>query len=82
MLTVPALLALAVAALFAYRTWTRQLIWLIVPLIASSWILRTVIYWAKPRYGYFIQVILVFVAALAVSAIVDLDRRVNASAEG
>jgi 4-amino-4-deoxy-L-arabinose transferase-like glycosyltransferase len=74
-LAIPVLLILGAAALFAYRTWSRQLIWLIVPLIASSWLLRTVIYWAKPRYGYFINVMLVFVAALAISAIIGSNKK-------
>jgi hypothetical protein len=74
-LAIPVLLVLGVAAFFAYRTWSRQLIWLIVPLIASSWLLRTVLYWAKPRYGYFINVMLVFIAALAISAIIESNRR-------
>ena len=74
-LAIPVLLVLGAVSIFAYRTWTRQLIWLIVPLIASSWILRTVIYWAKPRYGYFINVMLVFLAALAISAIIESNKR-------
>lgn len=78
-LAVPFLMVLGAASLLAYRTWTREFIWLVIPLIASSWVLRTVIYWAKPRYGYFIQVMLVFVAALAVSAIVDTNRRAQTS---
>lgn len=78
-LAVPFLLVLAAASLLAYRTWTRQFVWLVIPLIASSWVLRTMIYWAKPRYGYFIQVMLVFVAAVALSAIVDTNRRAKAS---
>ena len=74
-LAVPFLLVLGAAALLAYRTWSRQIVWLILPLIASTWILRTVIYWAKPRYGYFLSVMLVFIAAIAVDAIVDTNRR-------
>jgi 4-amino-4-deoxy-L-arabinose transferase-like glycosyltransferase len=74
-LAIPVLLVLSAAALFAYRTWSRQVIWLILPLIASSWILRTVLYWAKPRYGYFIHVMLVFIAALAIAAIIESNRR-------
>ncbi len=74
-LAVPFLLVLAAAALLAYRTWSRQIVWLILPLIASTWILRTVIYWAKPRYGYFLSVMLVFVAAIAVAAIMETNRR-------
>jgi len=75
LLAIPALLVLGAAALLAYRRWSRRFVWLVLPLIASSWILRTVIYWAKPRYGYFIHVMLVFVAAIALSAIVDSNRR-------
>jgi 4-amino-4-deoxy-L-arabinose transferase-like glycosyltransferase len=74
-LAVPFLLVLGAAALLAYRTWSRKLIWLILPLIASTWILRTVIYWAKPRYGYFLSVMLVFIAAITLAAIVDTNRR-------
>ncbi len=77
-LAVPFLLVLAAAALLAYRMWSRQVIWLILPLIASTWILRTVIYWAKPRYGYFLSVMLVFIAAIAIDAIVDSNRRAAA----
>lgn len=80
-LAVPALLILGGAALLAYRWWTPQIVWLVVPLIASSWILRTVIYWAKPRYGYFIHVMLVFIAAIALSAIVETNRRTPDPAE-
>jgi len=74
-LEIPVLLVLAFASLLAYRSWTRTLMLLIVPLIASSWVLRTVIYWAKPRYGYFMMVMLVFIAAIALSAIVATNRR-------
>ncbi len=74
-LAIPVLLVLSVAGLLAYRTWSRQIVWLIVPLILSSWVLRTVLYWAKPRYGYFIHVMLIFTAALALAAIVDTNRR-------
>ena len=74
-LAVPFLLVLASAALLAYRTWSHQTVWLFLPLIASTWILRTVIYWAKPRYGYFLSVMLVFIAAIAVAAIVETNRR-------
>ena len=75
-LAIPVLLVLAVAALLAYRTWTRRLVWLVVPLMAASWFLRTAVYWAKPRYGYFISVLLVFIAALALAAIIDTNQRV------
>jgi len=51
------------------------LVSLALALIASSWLLRTVIYWAKPRYGYFINVMLVFVAALAISAIIGSNKK-------
>ena len=78
-LAVPFLLVLAFASLFAYRTWSRQTVWLILPLIASTWILRTVVYWAKPRYGYFLSVMLVFIAAIAVGAIVETNRRATIS---
>ena len=74
-LAVPVLLVLAGAALLRYRTWPRRLVWLIVPLLLSSWGLRTVLYWAKPRYGYFIHVLLVFIAALALVPIIDANRR-------
>ena len=77
-LAVPFLLVLGAAALLAYRTWSRRMIWLVIPLIASTWILRTVIYWAKPRYGYFLSVMLVFIAAIALSAIVETNRRAAA----
>ena len=74
-LAVPVLLVLSGAALLALRSWQRPVWWLIVPLIGSSWILRTVLYWAKPRYGYFIHVMLVFIAAIALSSIVEANRR-------
>jgi 4-amino-4-deoxy-L-arabinose transferase-like glycosyltransferase len=77
-LAVPFLLVLGAAALLAYRAWSRRLVWLVVPLIASTWILRTVIYWAKPRYGYFLSVMLVFIAAIALSAIVETNQRAAA----
>ncbi len=70
------LIVLGWASLLAYRRWSRAIIWLVIPLIASSWVLRTVIYWAKPRYGYFIHVMLVFLAAIALSAIVDANQKV------
>ncbi|MEZ5176167.1 MAG: glycosyltransferase family 39 protein [Acidimicrobiia bacterium] len=74
MLALPVLLVLGLAALVAYRRWSRSLIWLIVPLIVSTWMLRTVVYWAKPRYGYFLHVMLVFVAAITISALVEANR--------
>jgi len=73
-LAVPVLLVLGAAALLAYRRWPHPVVWLVAPLIVSSWLLRTVLYWAKPRYGYFIHVMLVFVAAIALAAIIDANR--------
>jgi hypothetical protein len=58
-------------------------VWLVVPLILSSWLLRTVLYWAKPRYGYFIHVMLIFVAVIALAAIIDANRSTRgAGADG
>lgn len=81
-LGLPVLLVLGVAALFAFRTWPRRILWLVVPLILSSWVLRTVLYWAKPRYGYFLHVMLVFIAALALMPIIDANRRASRRAVG
>ena len=76
-LAIPALLVLSGAAILRYRTWPRRLVWLVVPLVLSSWGLRTVLYWAKPRYGYFIHVLLVFIAALALVPIIDANHRTD-----
>lgn len=61
-----ALIVLGAAALLAWRSWSRPMATLLVPLVASTWVLRTVIYWAKPRYRYFLDVVLVFFAAFVV----------------
>lgn len=76
-LAIPVLLVLGAAALLTPRSWPRSVVWLVAPLIVSSWLLRTVLFWAKPRYGYFITVMLVFVAALSVTAILDSNRRLR-----
>ncbi|MEZ5175702.1 MAG: glycosyltransferase family 39 protein [Acidimicrobiia bacterium] len=69
------LLAAALLSLLAYRAWRRELWALIIPLAVSSWLLRTVIYWAKPRYAYFVTVILIFVAAFTIDVLVGSNRR-------
>ncbi|MCB1247723.1 MAG: glycosyltransferase family 39 protein [Acidimicrobiia bacterium] len=69
------LLVLAAASLAFMRTWSRPFTLLIVPLIASTWILRTVIYWAKPRYGYFITAMLIFAAAITIDRVIVVVRR-------
>lgn len=80
-LAVPVLLVLGAAALLTPRSWPRRVVWLIVPLIASSWLLRSVLFWAKPRYGYFITVMLVFVAAISITALLDSNRTLAAISE-
>ncbi|GMQ85605.1 MAG: hypothetical protein BMS9Abin07_1172 [Acidimicrobiia bacterium] len=69
------LIAAAVLSLLLVPLWTRPLATLILPLIVSSWVLRTVIYWAIPRYGYFISVMLVFFSALTIDALIGVARR-------
>lgn len=74
------LILLAIGSLAFARSSPPGFVWLIIPLIASTWILRTVIYWAKPRYGYFITVMLVFAAAIAIDRVIDLLRRRSVTA--
>ncbi len=64
-----AALALSAAALVGFRAWPSRLKTLILPLILSSWVLRTVIYWAQPRYRYFIDVMLTLVVAVTLVAL-------------
>ncbi len=68
-------LAVAALSLLLIPLWTRPLAALVLPLILSSWVLRTVIYWAIPRYGYFISVMLIFFSALTIDALIGLSRR-------
>lgn len=65
-----AALALAAASLLAWRSWPRRLWLVVVPLVATSWFLRTVIYWAQPRYRYFTDVLLLLLVAVAVAQLV------------
>lgn len=65
-ITTAALVTLSLAALLVPRSWQPGFSWLIVPLCVSSWMLRTVIYWAMPRYAYFITSMFVFAAALTI----------------
>lgn len=70
-----ALVTLAVASVIAIRVWPPGFAWLVVPLAISSWGLRTIVYWAMPRYAYFITVMFTFAAALT---LVTLLRGVSA----
>ena len=74
-LTATLLIAAAAFSLLLVPLWTRPLATLVLPLIVSSWVLRTVIYWAIPRYGYFISVMLVLFAALTIDALIGVTRR-------
>lgn len=47
---------------------------LIIPLALSSWGLRTVIYWAMPRYAYFVTVMFIFLAAFTVTQLLDVNQ--------
>ena len=74
-LTATLLIAAAAFSLLLVPLWTRPLATLVLPLIVSSWALRTVIYWAIPRYGYFISVMLVLFSALTIDALIGVTRR-------
>lgn len=74
-LTATLLIAAAAFSLLLAPLWTRPLATLVLPLIVSSWALRTVIYWAIPRYGYFISVMLVLFSALTIDALIGVTRR-------
>ena len=68
-------LALAAASLLAWRSWPRRLWLAIIPLMATSFFVRTVIYWAQPRYRYFVDVLLLLLVAIAVAQLVRPPRR-------
>lgn len=68
------LFSTAALSVLVWRTWRYELAFLIVPLAVSSWVLRTVIYWAKPRYAYFITVMAVIVAAVTIEALLSASR--------
>ena len=68
------LIVLGGLSVLAVRLWTRELWTLVLPLIGSVWVLRTIIYWAKPRYGYTAGVMLVFLAALVIWVLVARGR--------
>jgi len=74
-LTATLLIAAAAFSLLLVPLWTRPLATLVLPLIVSSWALRTVIYWAIPRYGYFISVMLVLFSVLTIDALIGVTRR-------
>lgn len=61
-----ALIVAAGLSILVARRWTRELWTLVMPLIGSIWVLRTIIYWAKPRYRYTADVLLLFFAALVI----------------
>lgn len=67
------LLVLGAVSLLAFRRWTRELWTLVLPLIGSVWVLRTVIYWAKPRYRYGADVMIVFLAALVLWTLLSAE---------
>ena len=70
----PGLFSLAVASFLVFPMWRRAFTLMILPLVLSSWILRTVIYWATPRYAYFITALMVLAAALTVDALLRASR--------
>lgn len=57
-------LVMGALSVLALTRWTREMWTLILPLIGSIWFLRTAIYWAKPRYRYTGDVLILFFAAL------------------
>jgi 4-amino-4-deoxy-L-arabinose transferase-like glycosyltransferase len=65
-----ALFSIAALSLLVFSRWPRELTFLLVPLILSSWVLRTVIYWAQPRYAYFITAMMIFLAALVLDTLI------------
>jgi 4-amino-4-deoxy-L-arabinose transferase-like glycosyltransferase len=62
----PAVITLAGLSVLAARSWRREYTWLLVPLVISSWGLRTVIYWGMPRYAYFITVLFVIASGMTI----------------
>jgi hypothetical protein len=64
--TAMALIVVACVSVVAVRRWTKEIWTMVLPLIGTTWFLRTVVYWAKPRYRYFADVMLVFLAALVI----------------
>jgi len=64
-----ALLVLAAAAVLMWRTWPVEVRTLLLPLILSPFVLRTVIYWAQPRFRYFFDVLAVLFAASVIVAL-------------
>lgn len=67
-------LVTAFLAVLLSRRWSRPLVTLLVPLIFLSWVWRTVLFWATPRYGYFILVMLVFFAATTIDTLIRAGR--------
>jgi len=60
------LTAVAAASVFGWRRWPRQALTLLLPLILSPWLLRTVLYWAKPRFRFLFDVLSLLFAAFAI----------------
>lgn len=73
-MTTAGLVTTAALSVIAFRAWRRELWTLIIPLALSSWILRTVVYWAMPRYAYFVTVMLIFIAAFTVTQLLDANQ--------
>lgn len=63
------LLVIAAASVLMWGTWTTEVRTLLLPLILSPLVLRTVIYWAMPRFRYFFDVLAVLLAAAAIVAL-------------
>lgn len=68
------LVTAAALSVLAFRAWRRELWTLIIPLALSSWVLRTVVYWAMPRYAYFVTVMFIFIAAFTVTQLLEANQ--------
>jgi hypothetical protein len=72
--TAAMLVTLAVASLLAARWWPGRLWTVVLGPVVSVIVLRTVIYWAKPRYRFFMDVILTLLAGVTIHLLLSVRR--------
>lgn len=68
------LIALAAASVLAARWWPKWLWSVALGPVVSVIVLRTVVYWAKPRYRFFLDVMLTLLAAATIHVLLSARR--------
>ena len=68
------LTSLTAASVLAWRRWPTPLRTFIAPLIVSSIALRTILFWAMPRYRFFVDNLSVFLATITLIAVYEWSR--------